>query len=58
MKLGNCDGLSETDIRALSHEELIEVVLHMLDVDVVKAEDYIGSVVLVDSVVDALRNRI
>ncbi len=50
------DGLNEEAIRKMTHEELIQAVLNMFRLTkMVKAEDYIGDVVLPDAIADAFR---
>lgn len=57
MILNNYDGLSEEEIRNMSHEELVEAVLRLLKVKDVQCENHYGSALLSDNLADAFRNR-
>jgi DNA-directed RNA polymerase delta subunit len=57
MLLNNYSNITEEKIRSMSHEELINAVLRLMNVKEVKAEDYLGAVFLPDDLADAFRGR-
>ena len=50
-------GISESDIRSLSHEDLVQAVLRMTSVNSVRAEDWVGSVYPCGHPADAFRSN-
>ena len=50
--------MTEEAIRKLSHEELIQAVLRMLNVESVNAKDWLGKVYVADQLADAFRDRL
>ena len=56
--LNNYSEITESEIRAMSHRKLLAAVLRMMNVETVKAQDYLGSALLPDDLADAFRGRI
>jgi hypothetical protein len=50
--------MTESAIREMSHEELIQAVIRLLNVRHVEADDWRGAVYLPDELADAFRNRL
>lgn len=51
------DKMTEEAIRKLSHEELVQAVLRMINVKSVNAQDWLGVVYIPDQLADAFRGR-
>lgn len=51
------DLMTEEKIRAMSHEELIDAVIRLINVKSVDAQNYFGAVYLPDELADAFRER-
>jgi hypothetical protein len=50
--------MTEEMIRKLSHEELVQAVLRMVNVEPVNAQDWLGKVYVADQLADAFRGRL
>lgn len=50
--------MTEEAIRKLSHEELVQAVLRMVNVEPVNAKDWVGKVYVADQLADAFRGRL
>jgi hypothetical protein len=50
--------MTESAIREMSHEELIQAVIRLLNVEHVEADGWRGAVYLPDELADAFRNRL
>lgn len=57
MLLNSYNGLTEEDIRKLSHEELIQAVLRTFKVPKIQCQNWFGDGLLPDELADAFRNR-
>jgi len=57
MILGQYNGCSEKDIRAMPYEDLVNAVIKMFSVQEIKCEEWRGAGLLPDDLADAFRGR-
>jgi hypothetical protein len=58
MILNNYNGITEKEIREMTHEQLIQAVIRMLSLAEINAVEIYGKCIPIDNVADAFRNRI
>lgn len=58
MILNAYSGITEKEIRDMSHEQLVEAVIRLLKVEQVRANVFYGACLLPDSLADAFRGRV
>ena len=51
------NGLSECEIRTMSHEQLVQMVLRVVNMEAKECSEWRGSCLLMDDVADELRGR-
>lgn len=57
MLLNAYSGLTEEEIKRMSHDELVEAVLRLMKVRSVDSQGWFGNVLINDELADAFRNR-